>query len=62
MLEFAPDISEQIVSIGIIDDSGRPRIEGKENFSVVIRAPRNARLGKLNNAMITIDDTESDSE
>ena len=49
-----------LVKVSILDDIARPRIEGKENFTVVLRSPLNAGLGSVAKATITIDDTISD--
>ena len=59
-LTFAPGETEKIVKLIILDDIARPRIEGKENFTVLLRAPLNASLGENPSAIVTIDDTNSD--
>lgn len=59
-LTFAPGEAEKIVKLIILDDIARPRIEGKENFTVLLRAPLNATLGENPSAIVTIDDTKSD--
>ena len=59
-LIFAPGETEKIVKLIILDDIARPRIEGKENFTVLLNAPLNATLGENPTAIVTIDDTQSD--
>lgn len=59
-LTFAPGETDKVVKIIILDDIARPRIEGKENFTVLLRAPLNASLGENPSATVTIDDTKSD--
>lgn len=59
-LIFAPGETEKIVKLIILDDIARPRIEGKENFTVLLRVPLNATLGENPSATVTIDDTKSD--
>lgn len=59
-LRFNPDETEKVVKVKILDDTGRVRLEGKEHFGVLIRTPRNGRLGELSEATVIIDDTKSD--
>ena len=59
-LQFSPGETEKIVSIIILDDIARPRIEGKENFTILLRGPLNATLGANPSAIVTIDDSISD--
>lgn len=59
-LTFAPGETEKIVKLIILDDIARPRIEGRENFTVLLKVPLNATLGENPLATVTIDDTHSD--
>ena len=61
-LMFHSDEEKKVVSIGIVDDIGRPRLEGNETFEILLNFPRNGRLVKQrSNAIVTIKDEESDS-
>ena len=61
-LQFDSGETEKVMKISIIDDNGRATMEGRENFTVLIGAPRNGRLGELTEATVVIDDIKSDSE
>ena len=60
ILDFAPGVTMQTVRITILDDLGRPRVEGLETFQVVLRMPMGAIMGEPSSAVITINDTVSD--
>lgn len=52
----------QRVRVTILDDLGRPRVEGPETFQVILRMPSNATLGEPSVATVTINDTISDGK
>ncbi|XP_033743920.1 LOW QUALITY PROTEIN: extracellular matrix protein 3-like [Pecten maximus] len=60
ILDFAPGVSQNTLRIRILDDLGRPSLEGPESFLVVLRMPMGASLGSPSTASITIDDSQSD--
>ncbi|ESO98011.1 hypothetical protein LOTGIDRAFT_174476 [Lottia gigantea] len=60
ILEYAPGVTMQLVRITILDDLGRPKVEGLEKFQVVLRMPMGAMLGEPSMAVITINDSVSD--
>ncbi|KAK6168396.1 hypothetical protein SNE40_020939 [Patella caerulea] len=60
ILDFAPGVTMQLVRITILDDLGRPKVEGLETFQVVLRMPMAAMLGEPSTSVITINDTVSD--
>ena len=60
ILKFAPGVTMQTVRVEILDDLGRPRLEGEESFRIVLRMPNNAVLGEPKTATITINDSISD--
>eukprot|EP00118_Oscarella_pearsei_P004303 m.18164 g.18164 ORF g.18164 m.18164 type:complete len:3072 (+) comp27610_c0_seq1:382-9597(+) len=60
MISFAPGVSSKIVKVVILDDAGRPQLEGPETFEVMLRMPANANLGSVSRATVTIDDSASD--
>lgn len=60
ILEFSPGVTMQTIKITILDDLGRPELEGEETFVVVLRMPIDASLGEPGVATITITDSISD--
>ncbi|KAL8573258.1 hypothetical protein ACOMHN_006669 [Nucella lapillus] len=60
ILDFAPGVTLQKVKVTILDDLGRPRVEGVETFELLLRMPSGAMLGDPSVAVITINDTTSD--
>ncbi|BFZ14656.1 hypothetical protein BsWGS_17695 [Bradybaena similaris] len=60
VLDFAPGVTMQTVKVGIIDDIGKPRMEGEETFLVILRMPVNAILGEPKEGVVTINDSISD--
>lgn len=61
-LDFAPGVSLQTVDVAILDDLGRPELEGVEAFELVLRMPVNGVLGEPAKATVFINDSASDRE
>ncbi|XP_021508034.1 FRAS1-related extracellular matrix protein 2 [Meriones unguiculatus] len=59
-LDFAPGVNMQTVRVVILDDLGRPVLEGIEKFELVLRMPMNAALGEPSKATVSINDSVSD--
>ncbi|KAK7098028.1 hypothetical protein V1264_004919 [Littorina saxatilis] len=60
ILDFAPGVTMQRVKVTILDDLGRPKVEGPETFQLLLRMPSAAMLGDPSEAVITINDSISD--
>ena len=61
-VEFPAGGATQRVRVRIIDDLGRPKLEGLERFQLVLLMPTGGRTGQPSKATITINDTYSDSK
>ena len=48
--------------VAIHDDLGQPVLEGVEKFDLVLRRPMGGDLGEPSLALVSINDTLSDSE
>uniref|UniRef100_A0A8C5LW09 FRAS1 related extracellular matrix 2 n=1 Tax=Leptobrachium leishanense TaxID=445787 RepID=A0A8C5LW09_9ANUR len=59
-LDFAPGVNMQTFRVIILDDLGKPVLEGIETFELVLRMPMNAVLGEPSKATVFINDTFSD--
>ncbi|XP_036106059.1 FRAS1-related extracellular matrix protein 2 [Molossus molossus] len=59
-LDFAPGVHVQPVRVVILDDLGRPVLEGVEKLQLVLRMPVNAAVGEPSKATVSIDDSVSD--
>ncbi|KAI5930317.1 FRAS1-related extracellular matrix protein 2 [Manis javanica] len=59
-LDFAPGVTMQSVRVTILDDLGRPLLEGVEKFELILRMPVNAALGEPSRAAVSINDSVSD--
>ena len=62
MVYFPPFSEHQTLQVTIRDDPGLPRVEGTEEFELVLRTPINTRIGETSKAVIAIDDLVSDCE
>lgn len=62
MVYFPPFSKIQTVQVTIRDDQGLPKVEGTEEFELVLRTPINAGLGQASETVVTIDDSISDCE
>uniref|UniRef100_A0A8C6QSG7 FRAS1-related extracellular matrix protein 2 n=2 Tax=Nannospalax galili TaxID=1026970 RepID=A0A8C6QSG7_NANGA len=59
-LDFTPGVNMQTVRAVVLDDLGRPVLEGIERFELVLRMPVNAALGEPSKATVSINDSASD--
>ncbi|XP_029026542.1 FRAS1-related extracellular matrix protein 2b isoform X2 [Betta splendens] len=59
-LDFAPGVTVQTIRVTVLDDLGRPVLEGPEKFELVLRMPMNGILGDLSKATVLINDSVSD--
>ncbi|KAM8940061.1 FRAS1-related extracellular matrix protein 3 [Pelodytes ibericus] len=59
-LDFAPGVNMQSFRVVILDDLGKPALEGLEKFELILRMPMNGVLGEPSKATVTINDTISD--
>uniref|UniRef100_A0A4W4G1W9 Calx-beta domain-containing protein n=1 Tax=Electrophorus electricus TaxID=8005 RepID=A0A4W4G1W9_ELEEL len=59
-LDFAPGMTMQTVRVTILDDLGRPLLEGTERFELVLRMPSSGILGEPGRATVFISDSVSD--
>ncbi|XP_061608318.1 FRAS1-related extracellular matrix protein 2-like [Phyllopteryx taeniolatus] len=59
-LDFAPGVSALTFRVNILDDLGRPELEGPETFDLVLRMPVNGILGEPGKVTVAIDDSLSD--
>ncbi|XP_015235836.1 PREDICTED: FRAS1-related extracellular matrix protein 2 [Cyprinodon variegatus] len=59
-LDFAPGVSMQTFKVTILDDMGKPELEGAESFELVLRMPVNGVLGEPGKATVIINDSVSD--
>lgn len=50
------------MQVTIRDDPGLPRVEGLEQFELVLRTPINTGIGETSKVVITIDDRVLDCE
>ena len=61
-LYFPPYSDRQTVEVTIRDDQGLSRVEGMEEFELVLRTPINSGVDEPSKAVIVIDDRSSDCE
>ena len=61
-LDFAPGVSAQTFRVTVLDDLGRPELEGVESFELVLRMPVHGILGDPAKATVFINDSVSDRE
>lgn len=59
-LDFAPGVSMLTFRVTILDDLGKPELEGTETFDLVLRMPMNGILGDPGKATVFINDSVSD--
>ncbi|KAG7258339.1 hypothetical protein CRUP_003300, partial [Coryphaenoides rupestris] len=59
-LDFAPGVSEQTIRVTVLDDLGRPELEGVERFELVLRMPAHGILGEPARATVFINDSLTD--
>lgn len=60
ILTFEPSATVQTLKVVILDDLGLPKVEGKEEFELILRMPVNAKLGTQRTTLISINDSTSD--
>ncbi|KAG7265032.1 hypothetical protein CRUP_030417 [Coryphaenoides rupestris] len=59
-LDFAPGVSVQTIRVTVLDDLGRPELEGVERFELVLRMPAHGILGEPARATVFINDSLTD--
>ncbi|XP_028838984.1 FRAS1-related extracellular matrix protein 2a [Denticeps clupeoides] len=59
-LNFAPGVGLQTFRVTILDDLGRPVLEGTERFELVLRMPSSGFLGEPSKVTVLINDSLSD--
>ncbi|XP_032811128.1 FRAS1-related extracellular matrix protein 2-like [Petromyzon marinus] len=59
-LDFAPGVTMQNFRVTILDDLGKPVLEGPESFELVLRMAVNAVLGEPSRTVVVINDSISD--
>ncbi|XP_077467281.1 FRAS1-related extracellular matrix protein 2-like [Stigmatopora argus] len=59
-LDFAPGVGTQTLRVSVLDDLGRPVLEGPESFQLVLQMPVNGVVGQPGKAVVLIDDSASD--
>ncbi|KAL2094306.1 hypothetical protein ACEWY4_009025 [Coilia grayii] len=59
-LDFAPGVNMQTFRVTILDDLGKPALEGTEKFELVLRLPSSGVIGEPGRAMVLINDSLSD--
>ncbi|XP_061786816.1 FRAS1-related extracellular matrix protein 2-like [Nerophis lumbriciformis] len=59
-LDFAAGVSVLSFRIDLLDDLGKPELEGPETFDLVLRMPTNGVLGEPGKATVFINDSVSD--
>lgn len=60
VVNFSPYTERQTIEVAIRDDQGLPRVEGTEEFELVLRTPINSRIAEPSKAIIAINDISSD--
>ncbi|XP_062590289.1 extracellular matrix protein 3-like [Saccostrea cucullata] len=60
ILDFAPGVTLNTISIQILDDLGRPHLEGIEHFQIVLKSTIGGSLGSPDRALVYINDSVSD--
>ena len=62
ILDFAPGEMMKTLQVAILDDLGQPVLEGVEKFDLVLRRPMGGGLGEPSLAVVSINDSLSDSK
>jgi len=60
ILDFAPGQMTKTLTVTVLDDLGKPQLEGIETFELYLHLPVGGSIGEPSTAIVHINDTVSD--